>query len=981
MSMKHVYNLSSSSSEDEGSDEDNVNPVLPNIERKNPVVSAPSVNKNVADGDGSVSDEDSDNDLDVQWEDGASLHSENERNEDSEPFSESAEALARASKVINMPLRAVTVDFDDSNDPQTTDTQNTDTKQTKKKSRRVIKLTNLPENVSILLLDLQRSHLLCSASRAVLLSRVCSDATLSNVCLSLIPASLIDATSFGMPTETQVRDFCEWFFDFVHNVLERRRVARQRHVSSGAPTLRRRKRKRAEVVDKSRELIEGAGCTRPERLMTILHSLSPTYDENPLLWSHFSDGKNNEKDTDDLESLVGSITPHEKAQLMIALGRSLGWRVRYVCALQPTSTELTVHHPLLASSISNIFHTIGRRIDSTSSGKLTMTKKAKKIKGAGNADSPKNKLSAGNINSPTCDSLAWVEFQCCEPAVGKKSAKKRRRPPPQSSNTTATSEATVARWVHVDVERRLFHQPLEVENVLSLLRSRQEQREDDGSSSNTSSGTRVGKRSGGERRISKGRNGANARRAKVLVSFVLAVEHPYAYDDAKRRARPLDDNDDDEPSARLTDVTPRYASAWSRTLLLRGAPSKKSIVESKGRCPNVWWKETLRSINQFYKQRERERRTREGANRSRVTQDDCSFSAKKCGRVTKMEVPVTDSNTNDSSNCEKTSSSFSKVDRPKKTKLVDVVSLVEDDDQNNHGLNGEDDDDDDSLSSSERNELSRTRTNEPIPTSKTAFNNHPVYALPSLLNQNEVLRPGAVFCGMFKGEFVYRRDDSVDVARPARAWLRLRRRVKDSELENPVRVLKARKVGKKAGGFKALTDYGVGDAADDGGEESRARQLERQRANDERQTRRDEESRRLYGKWQTERWTPPYVLPHEDIPVNEYGNVEKDLINPGLSHLTEHRVASVAKRLGIPYAPCLVGFDHSSGNGSTPTIRGIVVHEHNVELLREAQEAWESQLVETETTKREMEVFERWRTLIQGVVTKDRLDREYGDGC
>eukprot|EP00957_Ditylum_brightwellii_P011311 855267-Ditylum_brightwellii.AAC.1 len=60
---------------------------------------------------------------------------------------------------------------------------------------------------------------------------------------------------------------------------------------------------------------------------------------------------------------------------------------------------------------------------------------------------------------------------------------------------------------------------------------------------------------------------------------------------------------------------------------------------------------------------------------------------------------------------------------------------------------------------------------------------------------------------------------------------------------------------------------------------------------------------RLYGIWQTDAWSPKPVGPDEDIPVNEYRNVELALLNPGLVHLEQRGMSKVAKRLGIPYAP------------------------------------------------------------------------------
>ena len=106
--------------------------------------------------------------------------------------------------------------------------------------------------------------------------------------------------------------------------------------------------------------------------------------------------------------------------------------------------------------------------------------------------------------------------------------------------------------------------------------------------------------------------------------------------------------------------------------------------------------------------------------------------------------------------------------------------------------------------------------------------------------------------------------------------------------------------------------------------------------------------------------------------------MELELLNPGLVHIEKERIAVVAKKLGVPYAPCLLGFEGHGGN-RTPTIRGIVVHEHNAELLHEAHMEMASQMLEQSHENHQHEVFKKWKRLLVGVLTKERLDRTYGD--
>ena len=94
--------------------------------------------------------------------------------------------------------------------------------------------------------------------------------------------------------------------------------------------------------------------------------------------------------------------------------------------------------------------------------------------------------------------------------------------------------------------------------------------------------------------------------------------------------------------------------------------------------------------------------------------------------------------------------------------------------------------------------------------------------------------------------------------------------------------------------------------------------------------------------------------------------------------MTQPKLSILAKKLSIPYAPCLLGFEGHHGN-RTPTVRGIVVHQHNQILLQEAYEEYQGSLIEKQYEKKQRDIYARWKRLIFGIVTKDRLEREYGD--
>ena len=366
---------------------------------------------------------------------------------------------------------------------------------------------------------------------------------------------------------------------------------------------------------------------------------------------------------------------------------------------------------------------------------------------------------------------------------------------------------------------------------------------------------------------------------------------------------------------KLTDVTPRYAHSFVATLrrrgLLRGRNAKAHFSTEKLR--RTWWGQTIQTLNQAF--------------------HEAPAAARPSSGNTEQDAIVVDS------------------------------SSEKDDEEEDHFEKAE---------QAEKEELKKSALNEAIPTSKAAFRTHPVYVIQSVLGNAEVLAPDASkrMCGVFKGQVVYRRSD-VSTAYPARKWPYLGRKVRATEIDKPVKRVKARKKPASQT-FRPLQSYGVG-ASNDGSEARRQRDIA-----DASQPLEDGTMERLYAVWQTDPWSPPRIGPMDPIPVNEYRNVELDLLNPGLVHINKRGIAKVAKKLGIPYAPCMMGFEGQGGR-RVPTVRGIVVHVHNEQLVREAGAEMKSYLREQETTNRRKLVYGRWKKLLTGLLTKDRLEREYGN--
>lgn len=414
---------------------------------------------------------------------------------------------------------------------------------------------------------------------------------------------------------------------------------------------------------------------------------------------------------------------------------------------------------------------------------------------------------------------------------------------------------------------------------------------------------------------------------KNSLAYVVGIEHR----SDRRVANWLDVSTHDDPFAllRLVDVTPRYAKSWISALKLRGNVRDRhcSIEDMTNNC---WWSNTLREMNSTFKSKSNKPMILPRNFELVSTEIVVDGVGKACIDLTDIEEAV----------------------------IVKETTKDTDDSSEN------------SVDKSELKELEAIGSNEAIPTSKAAFKDHPIYVIPSVLRTTEVLAPDAKkrIVGVFKGELIYRRSD-VSVALSAQKWLYSGRKVLNEEVNHPIKCLKARqKVPSKK--FRALQSYGVGkeNELNDG---CRATELQASDIPGE------DNQQRLYAKWQTEPWSPPYVNAFDPMPVNKHNNVELALLNRGLVHIDVKGIAPVAKRLEIPYAPCLIGFEGHYGN-RVPSIRGIVVHAHNESILREAGVEVSNILLEEEYNERRKRICLRWKKLMTGLLTKERVEREYG---
>ncbi|KAK3121748.1 hypothetical protein QOZ80_8BG0660270 [Eleusine coracana subsp. coracana] len=247
---------------------------------------------------------------------------------------------------------------------------------------------------------------------------------------------------------------------------------------------------------------------------------------------------------------------------------------------------------------------------------------------------------------------------------------------------------------------------------------------------------------------------------------------------------------------------------------------------------------------------------------------------------------------------------------------------------------------------SEDIELQTRALTEPLPTNQQAYKDHHLYALEKWLRKNQVLHPKGPVLGFCKGHPVYPRS-CVQTLQSRHGWLREGLQVRENELA-------AKVVTRPKRTFNAQP---LQQSAD---EDGLAPTLE------------------LYGEWQLE----PLQLPHAVdgiVPKNERGQVDvwsEKCLPPGTVHLRLPRLFHVAKRLGIDYAPAMVGFDYRSGR-CLPVFDGIVVCTEFKNAILEAYAEEDEQRQEYEKKQQEAQALARWYQLLCSIVTRQRLKETY----
>ncbi|KDN37588.1 Rad4-domain-containing protein, partial [Tilletiaria anomala UBC 951] len=191
-------------------------------------------------------------------------------------------------------------------------------------------------------------------------------------------------------------------------------------------------------------------------------------------------------------------------------------------------------------------------------------------------------------------------------------------------------------------------------------------------------------------------------------------------------------------------------------------------------------------------------------------------------------------------------------------------------------------------------ELEDNASKEPMPSSVAGFKDHPVYVIEKHLKRDEVIFP-PTSAGTFQNTPVYLRSN-VLTCRSARQWMNEGRVIKENE--QPLKLVKSRA-------------YTIGNKRVEEQARAQGQQLPQEG---------------LYARFQTKIYRPPPIVDGK-IPTNSFGNIDlyvPSMLPKGAAHIPFNGSAKVAKKLGIPFAEAVVGFEFRKFKGM-PKMGGIVV--------------------------------------------------------
>lgn len=252
-------------------------------------------------------------------------------------------------------------------------------------------------------------------------------------------------------------------------------------------------------------------------------------------------------------------------------------------------------------------------------------------------------------------------------------------------------------------------------------------------------------------------------------------------------------------------------------------------------------------------------------------------------------------------------------------------------------------------------------TKDIFPSSLSAYKEHDKYVLDSQLRKDQALLPNCKLLHTFtitnsktkvtRTEKVYLLKDVVS-CRSETAWFKEGRAIKEDEHDKPLKKeLKkpSTKMGQRK--FQSSLKYNENENLEQG----------------------------LYAFHQTKQFRHPDII-DGIVPRNEFGSIEcfqPHMVPRNGVHLRYKGMNKVAKKLGIDFAPAIVGFTFQS-RYARPDIDGIVVSVEAKELLIDAWNADQAYQLEQDAIAMRQRAFQKWRVYVVKLRLLKRLHDKYG---
>ncbi|CAG8565605.1 3313_t:CDS:10 [Cetraspora pellucida] len=244
----------------------------------------------------------------------------------------------------------------------------------------------------------------------------------------------------------------------------------------------------------------------------------------------------------------------------------------------------------------------------------------------------------------------------------------------------------------------------------------------------------------------------------------------------------------------------------------------------------------------------------------------------------------------------------------------------------------------------EDSNLHSMEISERIPTTIGHFINHPLYALERHTKKFEIIFPKTPIIGHIRGEPIYPRKN-VKQLHTVETWLREGRQVMEGQ--QPVKYVKSRVFTLSKRRAASMAELFNQEPPESG----------------------------LYGEWQTEEYKSEPVIDGK-VPRNQFGNV--NMFKPSMCPAGGvHIPRKIAKKLHIDYGDAVVGFDFQSRR-CIPVVNGIVVPEEHSEMLMEAWREHSEHVAAVNEAKKQKEISDRQKKLINKIQVQQRLQEAYG---